>query len=191
MTKDDKVLQSLEGFFGKDVVVTVKMDGENTTMYRDYFHARSLDSVSHESQTYVKNLWSSTKHLIPEGWRVCGENLYAVHSIEYSNLESYFMVFSIFNESNICLSWEDTKEWSELLSLSVVPELLVSQFDTINFKKDISIDTEHMEGYVVRNVDSFHYDEFKSNVAKFVRKDHVRSSTHWKNEKLRLNKLKG
>ena len=43
----DRVLSHedvVESFQGRDVVVTEKMDGENTSMYRDYVHARSLDS---------------------------------------------------------------------------------------------------------------------------------------------------
>ena len=40
----DKVLPSDDIFRGKPVVVTEKMDGENTTLYADYLHARSIDS---------------------------------------------------------------------------------------------------------------------------------------------------
>jgi hypothetical protein len=42
-----------------------------------------------------------------------------------------------------------------------------------------SIDTQIREGFVVRNTESFHYDDFKDNVAKWVRMDHVTSDSHW------------
>lgn len=55
-THDDKVLKHVQHFEGKEVVVTEKMDGENTTMYRDYLHARSIDSKDHPSRHWIKNV---------------------------------------------------------------------------------------------------------------------------------------
>jgi hypothetical protein len=43
MTKDDRQIKSIDVFEGKDIVVTLKMDGENTNWYKDYCHARSLE----------------------------------------------------------------------------------------------------------------------------------------------------
>src|SRR5579863_5868310 len=97
-TDDDKMLGSIEHFVGKQIVVTEKMDGENTSLYRDHSHARSLDSQMHPSRTMLRQMHATIKHEIPEGWRICGENLFAKHSIHYSNLPSYFLVFGIYNE---------------------------------------------------------------------------------------------
>ena len=77
-----------ENFQGREVVVTEKMDGENTSMYGDYIHARSLNSRNHPSRNWVKNLHAGIAHEIPDGWRVCGENVYAEHSIHYRGLPS-------------------------------------------------------------------------------------------------------
>lgn len=41
-------------FLKGPVVITEKMDGENTTLYRDGLHARSLDSRHHPSRNWVK-----------------------------------------------------------------------------------------------------------------------------------------
>ncbi len=60
---------------------------------------------------------------IPEGWRICGENVYACHSIHYIALTSYFYVFSIWNEKNECLSWDATVAWCKKLGLAHVPLL--------------------------------------------------------------------
>jgi len=51
---DDKQAQDLSAFDTQDVVVTEKMDGENTTLYTDGYHARSLDSGFHPSRTRLR-----------------------------------------------------------------------------------------------------------------------------------------
>lgn len=191
-TSDDKMHKSCALFNGREVVVTEKMDGENTTMYSDHIHARSLDAAHHPSRDNVKALWGSIKHNIPEGWRVCGENVYAKHSIAYDNLESYFYVFSVWNNENVCLDWDDTVEWCEMLGLTHVPVLYRGTFIEDSIKKlwDTSkMDT--LEGYVVRSVKSFHYDAFTNNVAKFVRSNHVQTDQHWMHSAIQTNKLKG
>ena len=93
ITDDDRIIKSLDKFKEGRIIITEKMDGENTTMYCDYIHARSVDGRHHPSRNYVKQFRSSISHEIPEGWRVCGENLYAVHSIRYEDLSHYFQGF--------------------------------------------------------------------------------------------------
>ena len=106
-------------------------------------------------------------HEIPEGWRICGENLYARHSIAYEALPSYFMMFSIWDSDNRCLDWDDTLEWSSLLKLETVPILYDVEFDIGRLLLfDDELDTRRCEGYVVRLAESFAYDEFDANVAK-------------------------
>ena len=124
-SSDDRILKSVDHFIGKKVVITEKMDAENTSCYRDHLHARSLDSGHHPSRTVIKQLHAQFRHDLPIGWRVCGENMYATHSLHYDKLPSYFLVFSIWNEKNFCLPWDETKEWCELLGLHTVPELYV------------------------------------------------------------------
>jgi len=97
-TKYDRIVKNTKQFEGKEVIVTVKLDGENTTFYNDYIHARSLDGMGHASQSWVKNFHSKISYNIPEGWRVCGENVFAKHTIQYNYLSTYFYVFSIWNE---------------------------------------------------------------------------------------------
>ena len=109
-TKDDKTIESTEHFQGKYIIVSIKMDGENTTMYRDGIHARSLEYIPHKSRDRVKALHASIAHNIPKDWRVCGENMFAKHSIHYKNLDDFFLMFSIWNEKNECLSWKETEE---------------------------------------------------------------------------------
>ncbi len=116
-------------FCNRRVIVTEKMDGENTTLYRDYIHARSLDSRHHVSRDWVKKLQSEIGWEIPDGWRVCGENMWAKHSIFYQDLTSYFLAFGIWNEFNICLSWDETVSWLDILGLKIVNILYDGVYD--------------------------------------------------------------
>lgn len=185
-TRDDRTMKSLSGFEGREVVVTEKMDGENTTLYRDGIHARSLNYSHHPSRSKMKAFHKQIAFEIPEGWRICGENLTAVHSIEYESLPHFFMVFSIWNEYNWCLSWDDTVGYSDLLGLVLAPTLYRGPFDR---KQIESLSVEGKEGYVVRPVDSFHFREFRSVVGKFVRANHVQTSSHWMHQSVNFNRI--
>jgi hypothetical protein len=178
---DDRVVEDMEGFRGRRVVVTEKMDGENTTIYNDFTHARSVDSGSHPSRDWLKNFASGFMHDIPSGWRVCGENVYAKHSIGYSDLPSYFLGFSVWNEMNICLSWDETLEWFELLGITPVRVMHDGTYyeSAIRAKCDVDKHWDTCEGYVIRVAEEIGYGEFKSKVAKCVRKGHVQTAQHW------------
>ena len=181
ITDDDRMLKSTEHFHSKRVIVSKKKDGENTSMYRDHVHARSLDSRGGEDRAWVKNFWSTISYEIPEGWRVCGENLWAEHSIHYDDLRSYFYGFSIWNDRNLCLSWDETTEYFELLGIEPVEVLYDGIWDEQKIRaleKDMSWEKD--EGYIVRLADAFPYSEFKKSLAKFVRKGHVATSKHWR-----------
>lgn len=180
ISSDDKVIESLDRFYGKYIVCTEKRDGECTTSYHDgYLHARSIDGDNHPWQSWLKRFWQERCYDLPEGWRICGENLYAKHSISYE-LEVYFEGFSIWDDSNLCLSWKDTIEWFGLLGIKPVPILYEGIFDE-NLLKNIAnkIDNAKCEGYVIRLANSFNYTQFTSSVAKFVRKNHVQTDQHW------------
>lgn len=189
-TDDDKVLQSVEHFIGKKIVITEKMDGENTSLYTDGFHARSLDSRHHSSRDWLAAFHATIGMNIPEGWRVCGENVFAQHSITYSELPSYFLGFSIWDNTNTCLSWEDTLEYFEVLGITPVPTLFKGSFSEALVKGVISeLDLTTQEGVVVRLADSFSYTNFSKSIAKFVRKGHVTSDKHWMHQEVISNTL--
>lgn len=192
VSSDDKIQDNLS-LLKDDIVISLKLDGENTNLYNDYIHARSLDSRNHPSRDWVKKFHAEIKHNIPENFRICGENLYAKHSIYYDNLPSYFLVFSIW-DGDTCLSWDDTIEYSKLLNLKLVPVIFNGKFegsveDFQRFLKE-SLDTEGNEGYAVRRRDSFSINEFPTSVIKYVRKNHVQTDNHWMSQKIIPNKLK-
>lgn len=180
-TEDDRTLPDTSIFEGKEVVVTEKMDGENFSGYRDYCHARSVDGRSHYTRDWAKNFWMQRSYELPEGWRVCAENLFAVHSIKYEDLPSYLLGFGIWNEKNICLSWDQTVEWFQLLEIPTVKVLYRGIFEEEKIKKlyDEKNDSKSVEGYVVRLTSEFEYKDFRKSVAKFVRANHVSTNSHW------------
>jgi hypothetical protein len=192
-TSDDRLLDSVDHFVGRRVVVTEKLDGENTTIWSGgHSHARSLDSGRHESRSMLRSEAARVGLDLPEGWRVCGENTYAEHSISYSALPSYFVVFSIWNEKNEALSWDETVEWCALLGLNHVPVLFDGIWDETAVRAcytGVSRFGGKQEGYVVRMADGFHYDEFDRNLAKFVRAGHVQTDQHWSQKAVTPNKL--
>lgn len=190
-TDDDKTLKDTSHFEGQEVVVSVKMDGEQTTLYPDHIHARSVNSGGHPSRNWVKALHGRVGYNIPHGWRVCGENLYAKHSIYYSHLPEYFLAFSLWNEQNICLSWDESLEWFELLDLVSVPVLYRGLWDEILIQGlyQERFGEDPMEGYVVRLASDFQYRDFSRSVAKFVRENHVQTQGHWMHSQVSPNRL--
>lgn len=190
---DDKMHKNMNKFHGREVYVSIKRDGENTTMYPDYFHARSLDSQHHESRDWVKALWGNIRFEIPEGWRICGENMYAKHSIAYDDLTSYFEVFSIWDENNRRLSLDDQLEWCDILGLTHVPVVWRGIYDEAALKAlpaTLGWDLNKIEGFTVTLVEAYHSSQFRNSIAKWVRADHVQTDKHWKTQAVIPNKLK-
>jgi predicted kinase len=177
-TPDDIRAGDLRGLIGHEVVVTEKLDGENTTLYRDGLHARSLDSAHHPSRAWVKALQGRVGSQIPEAWRVCGENLHARHSIAYFDLDSWFYGFSVWDETDRCLDWDATERFLHGIGIPTPPVLWRGTFDEKSIKA-LRLDLSTQEGYVVRTATGFDRAEFTARVAKWVRPNHVQTDTHW------------
>lgn len=190
ITSDDKKLSDMNHFENKIVVISKKMDGENSTLYNDHYHARSLDSKDHSSRHWLKAFHASIKYLIPDGFRICGENMFQKHSIHYTDLESYFYGFSVW-DNDTCLSYTDTLSFCEPLNILHVPVLYVGKYyEGIMEEYYDKLDTTIDEGLVMRNADSFSYSDFKNNVVKFVRPNHVTTDSHWMHQTPVKNLLK-
>lgn len=181
-------------FEGQEVVVGEKLDGENTSCYRDLVHARSIDGRSHPSRDWMKKLHSSFCYDIPENWRVCGENVFAEHSIHYNGLPSYFFVFAIYDQFNHCLPWTETAEYAKMLGLETMPVLYRGPFNVEAIKKlftgKSAFGTSEQEGYVGRMAGKIRWPDHRRSFAKFVRKGHVRTHGHWMHGAITRNELK-
>jgi len=185
MTNDDKMagdetLAYLKS--GIELVVTEKLDGGNVSLYPDYFHARSLDSGTHAWDTLAKRVWSQVRFDIPQGWRITGESLQARRSIAYDNLAGPLYVFGIWDETNTLLSFDDMRDFAEILELPVVPVL----YRGTSYKNAVkawsqNLTVENSEGFVIRDSGRIPYEDFGKRVSKFVRANHVQTEASWRN----------
>lgn len=187
---DDRILSENEwqtGLAGQPVVATEKMDGENTTITKNSTYARSLDSGYHESRSYIKSTFGRIRTAIPPGWRICGENMYAVHSIEYTDLEDWFLVFAMFDANNILLDWNTTVELCSDWELATVPVLGEYTTGAEAVLDCAGFDTATQEGFVIRTPDAIAWTGFSTNVLKWVREKHVTTGDHWMYQEIRRN----
>lgn len=191
---DDKTHKNADAFLNKSLTITTKMDGSNVGISFEKVSSRSGESPDHLSFDMLKQKYATIKYDIPKDMVIYGEWLYAVHSIEYDNLDDYLMVFAIL-DGNKWLSWNDIVDWCGMLDLKHVPVVK----NRIKFKnlEDFTNTTTQLaqkvirsghEGVVIRNSGSF--TNFVTNTAKYVRKGHVQSDKHWKFQKIKVNKIK-
>jgi len=196
---DDKVLHDISNFIGKDIIITEKADGGNTCLSQEGVFARS-----HGQQTdcptfdYIKNIhYFSKKHMMNHEYKYYGENLYAIHSIVYTNLKDYFYLFGISDKEKF-LSYFDMVKEATRMGFKSVPVVFRGIFETEKKLKDF-LDDEikkdsywggEREGFVIRTPNEFPIEDFSENVVKYVRKGHVQSDKHWKEnwKKQELNK---
>lgn len=186
-TNDDKISKNVDSLLGVDIVITEKLDGSNTAITKNGVYGRSHADFSRNPWD-VRNweIYHRIKNDIEDGLYLFGEGMYAIHSIEYTNLESYFYIFGV-RDNNIWIPWQSVEEYSYLLDIPTVPVLFKGK---VNTEKELKELVENLvskqsklggeiEGVVVRNAGIFHNNDFKDNVMKWVRKDHVTTDEHW------------
>jgi hypothetical protein len=178
-----------------ELVHTEKLDGENTCLNQYGVFARShVAPTRHPWAAYLRERWQLIRDDLGE-LEIFGENLYAVHSIEYEELEAHFFVFAI-REGDRWLSWEEVTFYAALLDFPTVPmlegpvaecretfeaEILERVEDPGTFGSRDAHTGEPctMEGIVTRNAAGFATDAFRANVFKYVRANHVHTDEHW------------
>lgn len=189
-TSDDKILSDLSVLEGaSDLVVTEKMDGENTTIFSGGTHARSRDSGAHPSRDWMKAFAAGIAPQLDEGERIIGEYLYARHAVSYVALPSYFLGFA-WSVDRIFQSWDQTV--SRFTSLGIVPVPLLYRGP---YQPDLfpdlakSLDLTRQEGFVVRVAGAFDETCMPSHMGKYVREGHVQTETHWMTAEIVPNRL--
>lgn len=187
---DDKIHRNIEQLIGVPVSITEKMDGSNVTLCDGEVYARSTAVPSaHAWHGMVRkhHAWK-TRELGPE-YKICGEDMYAIHSIEYDGFRESetFRVFNILYKDT-WLSFDDRAQICQQLDLKMAPvwvanaifesEKSLNKWFENNMKLGSRLGPDN-EGFVVQIMDSFHKDDFRSNVAKYVRAGHVQTDQHW------------
>lgn len=187
-TNDDRISDSVDTLLGKEIVITEKLDGENTGMKDEGVYARSHAAFTTSAWSReVRQLHKiKVEDMLGENVFLFGENLEGIHSIEYTNLESYFYIFGV-RDNNKWISWSEVEEYSFLLDIPTVPVLFKG---IVNTQKELKTLVESLvsqpsslggprEGIVIRNAVEFDNKDFKENVMKWVRKNHVQTDEHW------------
>lgn len=188
-TSDDKIMPSFDGLMEHDVVVTEKMDGENTTIHSAGNHARSPDSRYHPSRDWLKAFAAGISPALSAEERIVGENLYARHSVTYESLPSFFLGFAWIVD-DVVQSWDETMSRFEDLGITAVPTLYRGPYRSNLFEEmALNLDLDKHEGFVVRVATSFAEEDMPTRMGKFVREGHVKSETHWMNTELIPNKM--
>lgn len=193
-TKDDKKLKDgwFEYYRGKQIILTEKLDGENSCLCQKGVFARS-----HATETrspWSINLWGNdglywkVKGVIDDDLYIFGENLYGEHSIHYNKLKDYFHIFACYNETrDKWWSWDDVRFVSKVMEVPTVPVLWRGIAETEDQIEEIIYQVMNMpsaygdtkEGVVMRLVDGFSGDDFPNYVCKYVRANHVQTDEHW------------
>lgn len=193
--RDDTVHPDPEKFVGVPVVITEKLDGGNTCLYRGEVYARSVAGPSRAG-------WMSMvrKH---HAWRThdtdvmfYGEDLFGIHSIEYEAMkesETYRLFATRFYcevlKEDTFHEWDTTAWFADIFlgGVQTVPVLFRGTFKSVDeitqwFKTHLSEPSSiggEREGFVIRWADRFPAHEFSTKVAKYVRANHVQTDEHW------------
>lgn len=188
---DDKTIypEYENDILNSEIVITIKMDGGNCCIKpkEGVFARTHTTETSCQSFNYIKNIhFYSKMHILNQDYWYFGENMYAIHSIEYNGLEDYFYVFNIYDTKNkIWLSWEDLNKEVERCEFKIVHSIFKGKSNPKEIKKMLEKEINNsffggeVEGYVIRKLDSFKNDDFAKNIVKYVRKGHVQTDEHW------------
>ncbi|SUB82486.1 RNA ligase [Pragia fontium] len=179
------------------LVHTEKLDGENNCLNKYGVFARSHGAVTQSAWTQqIRQRWQLIKDDLGD-IEIFGENLYAIHSIEYRRLEDYFFVFAV-RHHEMWLSWEEVGFYAALFDFPLIPEVNIamegvgesefSQRIIAHAQRDSHFESWDihsqqrcsMEGIVSRNLNAYPVADFSHNVFKYVRKNHVKTDIHWK-----------
>ena len=188
-TADDKVMASLDGLRVPDLVVTEKMDGENTTIHAGGTHARSPDSRHHPSRDWLKAFAAGISPQLAPDERIVGENLFARHAVVYDALPSFFLGFAWITDGTV-RSWDETL--GRFADLGIVPVPLLHRGpweDGLVERLAAGLDPTRQEGFVVRVADAFPEAEMPTRMGKWVRAGHVQSEVHWSKAPLVPNRM--
>lgn len=200
-TNDDKIATDLSSLINVPIVISEKFDGSNTSLETDGCFARTHSGPpNHPSFDALKALHARIKYGIPNNIQIFGEWCFALHSIAYDSLPGYFLMFGIreLGSFPFWYSWGELEEWAAELGLPTVPVLWRGavateselQAITESLVKEPSVCGKTREGVVVRIENGFSDEDFSKSVMKWVRKDHVQTSDHWKDQEIIRNKLK-
>ena len=152
-TSDDRFMP--DGYLSsfakmKELVLTEKLDGQNNCFNKHGLFARSHTApTEHPWDKPLRDRWNLIKDDLKD-LEIFGENMYGIHSIEYTDLESYFYVFAI-REKDTWLSWEAVKFYAALLDFPTVPEYEIKKKLSDFFQPNFS-ENKILENWLTANL---------------------------------------
>lgn len=208
--RDDTYHPAPEHFIGARVVVTEKLDGGNTCLFRGDAYARSVDSPAAEAwfamvkkyhawKTGQEHAGNPARQLEMRNYAFYGEDIYGVHSIEYGAVHPSrtFYLFSVVDVRTMeSVHWGDVEAFSCALDVPTVPVVHKGVFNSVDelsafldaeMEKPSALGGER-EGFVIRLEEAFPFgDNIKEgktdvmrNICKYVRPNHVQTDQHWR-----------
>lgn len=199
-TNDDKRMTDVSALIEVPIVITEKCDGSNLAFTHEAVFSRShAGPPSHPSFDLAKATHATIKHLISPGITVFCEYCYALHSIAYTALPHFCLVFGVRDDSTgQWWSWDYVQAQAADLHLPTAPVLFEGG---VGSKKELEELTRSLaskasilggqrEGVVVRTEAGFTNDEFGSRLGKWVRKNHVQTDDHWLHQAIVPQRLK-
>lgn len=187
LEKFDITVEDNHNFFANNILVhNCALKGSEGVMARSHGQETSCSSFN-----YIKNVhyYPNMQDIIDQNLIVCGENLFAIHSIEYSNLQDFFYVYHIVDgNSNTFIDYDDMVQWATTHNMLVVPEVYRGTIPSLQWLEKFMADELKKpsnlggvkEGFVVRVKSAFPVEDFSKHVFKYVRKGHVATpEKHW------------
>jgi hypothetical protein len=191
VTRDDRVIASLDELNSRELIVTEKLDGSNICFTKEVVFSRG-GNATHASFDWLKGWHAGIRNLLIKDVYYYAEYCYAVHSITYLGLDHYVNLFAVRSEydsgmGDVWWPWEDIVRYSATLDIPTVPVIGAYRANSIEqLKKDSEFITKEQsfykgprEGFVVRYPGYIRIDQFDTHVAKWVREGHVQTDDHW------------
>jgi len=192
--RDDSYHQNPEHFLNRQVVVTEKIDGGNTALHCGQVFARSVLAPAGDGWFAMVKKHHAWK-VDPEArfLTLYGEDIYGIHTLEYDPVfedETFYLFAARLNDGEFdhFSSWAGVVQYAKAYKLRHVPVVFegefkstkeITEFFTEMRKLPSSLGGER-EGFVLRVAESFNAENFSLNVCKFVRANHVQTSSHWR-----------
>lgn len=202
--REDKVLDPIEvrQLLLGDVIVEEKVDGANLGFsvgddgtLRAQNRGSYLDLAATHGQWKPLKRWLATRqHALVDALRpdlmLFGEWCYAVHSVPYTKLPDWFLVFDVFDhDTGAFWSADRRNELARQLDLAIVPEFGRGRFDLGALKALLDrsrLSEGPTEGLYVRREEG---DQLLQR-AKLVRPEFVQSvGDHWSKRSIEPNQL--
>ena len=203
--RGDKILTNseIEELLSGEVVVEEKVDGANIGISLDdhekirvqnrgnYLIEPYIGQFKHLPGWLEKNGYRIQQHLLPN-MIVFGEWCAARHSLSYTKLPDYFLLFDVYDkEAEKFWSSDRRNFWAHQVGLKNVPQLSCGRFSVDDLERMLGDSKScyregSLEGLVVRK----DYERWNISRGKLVQGEFVQSiDTHWSSRPLQRNKL--